>query len=123
MTGVSDGLRLFLATRIDTFEKLEVMIALAGAPDATMTTDQLSNAVRLPSDVVRETIAELHGAQLVEVSSAGAIQVLAQSQGDRACLDELLDLYASSPLTVMRVLNELAMDRVRNMASRTFAEA
>ncbi len=120
---VPDHVRRLLSTRIDTFEKLEIVAALAVAPQTTLTVDQIAITVRIPRDVIRQAIVELRSATLVQLTERGAIKLLSLSQGDQTAVTDLLEAYALDPLSVAKFLGEIAMERIRNMASRAFADA
>ncbi len=118
-----DSVRELLSRRIDTFEKLEIVSALHAAPQGTLTVDQLATIVKVSRDVVRQAIVELRVASLVEFTSRGAVQLIPLSQGDQTAVKDLVATYALDPLSIAKLLGEISMERIRNIASRAFADA
>jgi hypothetical protein len=112
-----DAVVELLATRIDSFEKLDVVIALHAAPGATMTVHDLCSALKLPRDVVRQAAVELRGNTLVELTARGEVRLLLDR--DRVALSELVRLHAEDRFSVAKALGDLAVERIRNLASQT----
>jgi hypothetical protein len=112
-----------LTNRVDSFEKLELVVALHGAPRTTMSIDALSHMLKLSREVVRQTVIELRSASLVELTSGGEVQLLPPTTRDHAAVSELVQLYQDDRFTVVKMMGEIAVNRIRNMASRAFADA
>lgn len=112
-----------LLTRVDSFEKLELVVALYGAPRSTMTVDELSQLLKISRDETRRTALELRGASLVVLTSSGAVQLLPPTTRDLELVGKLVALYDQDRLAVVKAMGQIAVDRIRNMASRAFAEA
>ncbi len=68
-----------LTSRIDSFEKLELVVALHEAPRATMSTEALASALGLSRSTVRQAAEELNAGALVDLTSNGEIQLLPPS--------------------------------------------
>lgn len=115
--------RRFLATRVDTFEKLEVVVALHAAPQVTMSFEELTTRLGIPGDFTREVVTLLRSGLLVEVTPRGHVRLAPKSDSDRAVLQEVVDIYADDRLAIVKALGEIAMHRLRSMASRAFADA
>jgi DNA-binding GntR family transcriptional regulator len=115
---LSDVLSELLATRIDSFEKLEIVIALHSAPGTKLSTDELCRALELSREAVREATAELHAVSLVELSEQGDVTLL--SRDDEQAICDLVRLYADDRFTVVKAMGEIAVERIRRIASRTF---
>jgi hypothetical protein len=112
-----------IKTRIDTFEKLDLVVTLHRAPHGTMSVDALTRALGAPRDVVRQTVADLRRSMIVDFDSRGEILLLAPTDGDRTAIRELVEIYLDDPALVLRFLGEVALDRIRSMAASTFADA
>ena len=120
---VPDRFRRLLAKQIDTVEKLEILAALDAAPEATLTVDQLATGLRVPRDVVRPAIVELRVIGLVDVTSRGAVRLVPLSDDDQKAVDVLLAAYDRDPRSIVGLLGEIAMERIRNMVSRAVTDA
>lgn len=116
---LEDGVRTLLETQLDSFEKLEIM-ELLHATGRGMSRDEIEVACELRSEVVLETLVELEQLRLVERSSSGQIHI---SGGMRPGLATLLQLYRADRVGVLSTLSSIAMQRIRSMAARTFADA
>jgi hypothetical protein len=120
---VPNEIRELLETRIDTFEKLDVVVALHAADHQTATADALVRDLGLPRDVLRQVIGDLRRARLIDADSNGEIRLLPPNAADREMVRALVDLYSEDRSDILRVLGEIAMARIRGMAARTFADA
>ena len=112
-----------LANRIDSFEKLELVVALYAAPRATMSIDALVTALSLSREDVRRAASELREASLIDLASRGEVQLLPPTERDHAAVSELVRLYQEDRFAVVKAMGEIAVSRIRNMASRAFADA
>jgi hypothetical protein len=122
-SNISPGVYELMRSRVDTFEKLELVVTLHGALHATMTVDDVCRVLKLPRDVVRQAAVELRSATLVELTVRGELHLLPVNTSDRENIDELVRLYREDPLAIAKALGDISMDRIRNMASRAFANA
>jgi hypothetical protein len=120
---VSQSMRKLLVDRIDSLEKVDLVATLHRAPRATMSIQDLSAALRMPRDAVTTLAMQLRGASLVDVVARERVQLLSLSESDAESIAELVRTYQTDPIYVITLLSEIALDRVRAMASRAFAEA
>ncbi len=112
-----------LTNRIDSFEKLELVIALHDAPRTSLSIEALAAALKLSRATVRQAAKELHESALVDLTSNGDVQLLPPTKRELEAVAELARLYREDRITVVTALGEIAVDRIRNMASRVFADA
>jgi hypothetical protein len=112
-----------VANRVDSFEKLEIIIALHRATRSTMSIADLVGDLKLARDIVLQAVTDLREASLVDVSAGGDVQLLPPTSEDRAAVAELVRLYETDRLAIIKKLSEVALNRIRNMASRAFADA
>ncbi len=98
-------------------------MALHAAPHTTLSFDELSTAIKLPRDLARSLCDELRDALLVDIAERTKARLLPPSETDVALLAELADVYARDRVLLARVLSDIAMSRLRNMAARAFADA
>jgi hypothetical protein len=122
-TALPHGVRELLQSRIDSFEKLELVNALHGAPRATMSLEQLATQLRTTQAAVRNAATELRAAALVEVTSAGEVQLIPPTSREVAALDDLIKCYREDQFAVVKALGEISLARIRNMAAHAFADA
>jgi hypothetical protein len=72
---------------------------------------------------VRAIVAALSAGGLVARAADGAISLAPRTAEDRAALDELARVYDEDKIALVKAIAETAMDRLRNLAGRAFAEA
>ena len=117
------NVRSLLENGVNTFEKLELIILLHGALRTVMSLAELTRRLGLESEVVRLAAAELRDAALVELSSTGELQLLPPTSRDYEAVNELVRLYEDDRLTIVKAIGEIAMGRIRTLASQAFGEA
>jgi DNA-binding MarR family transcriptional regulator len=117
---LSPSLRKLIDTHIESFEKLELLMFLRRAPGERATSGELARALELDAGEVRSIVAQLSAAGLVARAADGAVAPAPQHQ---AALDELARVYDEDKIELVKAIAEAAMDRLRNLAGRAFAEA
>ena len=122
-TNVPNDVLELLRARVDTFEKLELVVKLHDAPLSTMSVDEVCRALKLSREVVRQAAIELRASTLLEMTVRGELRLVPVEASDRESVDALVRLYNTDPLVIVKALGEISMDRIRNMATRAFAEA
>ncbi len=121
MVSVSPHIRQLLRGPLDSFDKLEMVVALWKAPAHTSSARELAARVQLPVDLIERATADLTVARLVEV--AGGLIRLTPTALQSAAVADLVTLYDEDRILIVRVLSEIAMDKIRGMAARAFADA
>lgn len=118
---LDNGVRALLETQLDSFEKLEIAHALRAS--GGMTPQALEVACRFSVETVQEVLTSLQRAALVEPdpNRNGVFRLGSASQAPR--FEAALQLYETDRLGVLSVLSTLAMERIRHMAARVFADA
>jgi hypothetical protein len=116
-------IRELLERRVDTFEKLELIVALRGVRGCVMTIADLATTLGLDAPDTRRVAAELRSVTLVEVTSRDEVQLLPPTGPDYEAVDELVRLYQEDRLTIAKTLGEISMQRIRTMALKALAEA
>ncbi len=110
-------LRTLIDTQVDSFEKLEIVMALRRAPASVAA---LAAATNLDRDDVRRLVRELATAGLVDSVTESDYKLAASKSG---VLDELAVVYETDKATLVMAIADRAMDRLRNLAGRALAEA
>jgi hypothetical protein len=113
-----ETVRKLLEQRINSIEKLEIVSTL-GPPGSTLTLLQLEGALPIARGELQQAVAELTSDGIV-VTSAGSYQIAA---GYAAEVEDLMTRYHEDRVVVLSTLTAIAMDRIRGMAARTFADA
>ena len=121
MSRIPPQLRRLLESPLDTFEKLEICMVLWTAAARTQSPRELAARVQLPLDLVERGLEDLVAAKYVELAGGLARLTVPASQVDD--VQALVEMYATDRILIVRTLSELAMDRVRGMAARAFADA
>jgi hypothetical protein len=121
MARVTPQIRRLLEAPLDTFEKLEICMVLWTATARTQSPRELSARIQLPVELVERALDDLVAARFVELAGGLArLTVPAHLVDD---VQALVEVYATDRILIVRTLSELAMDRVRSMAARAFADA
>jgi DNA-binding IclR family transcriptional regulator len=112
----------FLRERVDTHEKLGLLLLLHSERPAALDLSELERRRQLPPRLLRSTLAELKASGLVE--QRGSAYAYAPRAGE---LDDLVastaKLLAEQPVEIILALSSNALERVRSRAAVTFAEA
>lgn len=106
---------------MDSLEKLEIVVALHRAPAGTSSPAALAATLQLEPELAAVAIADLARANVVE--SAGGLTRLVRAGEDGAAIDELVALYDQDRLMIMRAMSTIALEKIRGMAARAFADA
>jgi DNA-binding GntR family transcriptional regulator len=118
---LDDGVRTLLVTKLDSYEKLEIMRVLR-EPGRTMSRSELEAACRLSADTVDDALASLERSKLVEHDPVNHT-IRVGAAGADPCFATLMQTYDEDRAAVLAVLSSAVMQRLRGMAARAFAEA
>jgi hypothetical protein len=113
--------RRLLDVMLNSFEKLEITIALHRTPSHALSVFELSTKLKLSSNVVDRGLEELVRAGAVQL--VDEVARLALDPKDIPAMDEIAAIYDDDRLLVVRTLTEISMDKIRGMAARAFADA
>jgi hypothetical protein len=125
MRPVSDGVRLLLDQRVDSIEKLSILVLLHGEPDRAWSPETVSERLNLPGRAVSDALDALCAASLLDVR-VGSTLLFRYKPIDRelaSTAEELIALYLREPVPVLKVLTANALDRARSSLGRAFADA
>jgi hypothetical protein len=119
---VPAAVRELLEQRIDSFEKLELVMRLRAAPHAMLSVQELADSLHIPRDIVRQLVIE-RATSLVDLTSRGHVYLLRLPRRTRQRSTSFAKLYQRDPVRVFSLVSEIAMDRIRKMAVETFGDA
>lgn len=119
-TDLDDCVRALLEIRLDSFEKLEVVCAIYARGQA-MSRHELEVACLLPSELLRETLLDLEQLELIALD--GEQQVRLHDRSLRLGIAALAQCYAEDRVGVLSKLSSVAIQRIRRMAAKAFADA
>lgn len=114
----SQELRRLLETKLDTVEKLEVVAVLSGRDGMSATFEEVARELQIGTDVLRRVTSDLARSGLVAID--GETVTLTAKDDELRTIAEGAQL---DPRTIIRLLASVALDRVRGMAARSFADA
>ena len=112
---LSERVRGLLLGPIDSFEKLEIVIALHARGDPPWTLEAP------PLTSLRRALDELLAAGIVAQQADGALRIAPGC--DHAALDELAAAWSTERAAVLALISERALQRIRASAARAFADA
>jgi hypothetical protein len=115
----SQALREALETKLDTFEKLELVLLLLDAPRPL---PELARELHIGEDVLRRVVSDLVRSKVAELRPDDTVHLTA-SDGERAAFREGAELYSHDRGKVIMLFSTIAMDRIRGMSARAFASA
>ncbi|MBA3392723.1 MAG: hypothetical protein H0T89_08770 [Deltaproteobacteria bacterium] len=118
----SSGLRRLLETKLDTFEKLELVLRLRDCPAVTCSITELARQLQVGHEVLRRVITEVVRTGIVEQFAEDEVRLVAD-EDDLEAITEGAALFASDRTAAIALFSTIAMDRIRGMAARSFADA
>jgi hypothetical protein len=117
---LSPELIKLLETALDTLEKVDLAwhVTTSGKP---LTFAELQDRTYLDRPTLREAVEELVASRVLLASPEGIVQL-----GARAAepdFQALMKHYTEDRILVINTATRIAMERIRNMAASTFADA
>lgn len=121
MTRTPPDLVRELATEVlDSFEKLEVVVAIARA-SKPLTAEELAVALRIDRVELVEPLASLAREQVIASTPSGYELVERGTWSEH--VRQLTALYDADRIAVVTVMSEASLVRLRRQANRAFADA
>jgi hypothetical protein len=120
---IPSELRQFLRDHVETYEQLEILVLLAGAPDRHWRGDDIAAALHLDRAVVAEALAHLDRAGVLEPGGGDAAPRVAARPDHAVMLARLAEVYRRDRLGIMNLMTSNALERVRTSALRAFTSA
>jgi hypothetical protein len=106
---------------IDSFEKLDVVAFVHRNRASRLTMMTIASALGLPYRVVAEALSDLMRAGLVRTEPSGDEWSFEPNGSRAATVDALIAQYEQDRVETLRLMNELALERVRAQARHAFA--
>jgi hypothetical protein len=113
--------RALMQAHLDSFEKLEVVRALR-ASARPMSRTELESECRFTPDTVLETLGGLRQMNAIDIDAERNFVRLGEIARDPA-FEALMRFYDDDRSAVLAMLSKIAMERIRSMAARAFADA
>ncbi len=119
-TDPSPALLALLDAKLDTYEKLELVLTLRAAGTA-MTLADLAVQLQVGREALRRVANEVAASAIIDAREGDLLR-LRPGHWD-PLMDEAAQILANDPSKLMRALTRIAMERIRGMAARSFADA
>lgn len=123
---VSADVRDFLDHTVESYEQLEVLLLLCRERGQSWSAEAVGGKLRISTLVAAKALDDLMRARLVDHLSVGKQSNFAfrpASTRMARTVEELLHVYDENPLTVIHLMNNRAINRVRSAAAKAFADA
>jgi DNA-binding MarR family transcriptional regulator len=124
---VPDDVRALLRERIESYEELEVLLALERDRSAERTAEELSAAQRIAPALAEAAVRALESRGLLAGRRGSAHGSCYRYSPATPALDAavrgLVRVYAEQPISIIKIMSENAIQRVRTGAVRAFADA
>lgn len=119
---MSPRVRQLLAV-VDSFEKLQILALTSGQREVPWLVLRLAGECRLSSDDIEAPVTELTQAGLLVAVEGDQVRYAPGSPAVEEAVAELLQLYREDTLQVVRAITQRAMEKIRDSAAHTFADA
>jgi len=116
----------FLATCVESYEALEVLLLLHAERTRVWSLADLAGELHTREYELEAACVALCDAGLVQKTGQPERQHVAYAPADarrEAAVDALVRAYAVDRLGIVKIMNANAIDRIRNAATRVFADA
>lgn len=119
-TDLTPELHELLDEKLDSFEKLELVVALRSS-GKEMTLADLALQLQVGTDALRRVAEEVVSSGMIDMTGEDVLR-LRPGRWD-PLIDQAAHITAHEPSKLMRAFTKIAMARIRGMAARTFADA
>lgn len=120
---VPEGVQELLRVHVQGFEALEILILTSGDPARTWTSDEAATALGWSVDPTAQTLQRLHTSGLLGMPSPDAYRFEPATPGLSDAVSGLRRCYAADRLAVLKLMNSIAFEQVRNAMLNTLADA
>jgi hypothetical protein len=116
----SPALRRLLESKLDTLEKLELVLMLREAPTPLR---EAARHLQVGEEVLRRVVDEVARTRMVEIVGTNDQLGLRASDDELEAIEEAAQIYREDRPRMSALLSAIAFDRIRSMAARSFADA
>jgi hypothetical protein len=117
---VIELLRAFLRDNVTSYEQLSALLVLARSPTRAWSLAELSQEVRLPSDLLESALGWLEERGLIARTAGSGLRYAPRDAAAGQQVEVLLRAYDEQRLTIVKLMNESALERMRKSAARRF---
>lgn len=117
----SPALLRLLDRKLDTLEKLELVLMLRDAP-GPLTLQHVAVELQVGHEVLRRLVDEVARTGLIEWMADDELRLQAEPD-ELETIDEAARILGEDRTRMSTLFSTLAIERIRTMAARTFAEA
>jgi len=120
-----EELREFLLEHVSTFEELEALLFLARSRGTARELGEVASALQLSEDLAQAALAGISGKFLSRQSRGGghATYEYAPRADLEPRVEQLRRAYREERFTIVQIMSDNALKRVRSSAARQLAEA
>ncbi|MGH8219594.1 MAG: hypothetical protein ACREUT_13680 [Steroidobacteraceae bacterium] len=128
-----DAVRVLLRERIESYEELEILLALERLRGTGKTVEELNAAVHGGMTLIESALRLLEARALIERRAVPAVEgaqraeiryfYAPQSSELDGTVRALATAYAEQPIPIIKLMSENAIQRLRTGAARAFADA
>jgi hypothetical protein len=122
-TGVPAPVRALLRDQVQSVETLEVLQLVSGDSQRSWTAPDTAAELKTSVDVSTEALQRLQAGGLMSAPSPGAYRFAPATPALAAAVGELRRCYAADRLSILKLMNALALEQMRTAMLRTLAEA
>ncbi|HEX5009785.1 MAG TPA: hypothetical protein VFY71_05240 [Planctomycetota bacterium] len=112
-----------LRTRVHNFEALEVLILASGDPKRAWTPAEAATALRWALEPAAQAFQRLQASGLLRSPSPDSYRFEPSTPAVGEAVSELRRCYAADRLAILKFMNSLSLEQMRNAMLRTLAEA
>lgn len=117
---LTPDLHALLESKLDTFEKLELVLALRAA-NKPLTVAELALELQVGREALRRVAADVVETGIAELLEGDTVGLRSGSWD--LLIQEAAGIYEREPARLMRAFTRISMAKIRGMAARTFADA
>lgn len=122
---IPEDVRMLLYALIRTYEQLEAIILMHGAPNREWTQEEVADALKISVESAADALRELASGGIVEmVELPGRLLHYRGPRDDlKLVVGRLAQVYEQGRLQVITQMSKNAIERMNTLAMRAFADA
>jgi len=119
---ISEPIKTFLFERIHSHEELEVVVLLGREAAQPWTEETIARVLKIDVSLIRDALNALRNRDIVEALAETTTITWRIGQIHNPQSSELVALYDQHRLEIVMLMSANAIERVRTVAMRTFAD-